>query len=140
MFCNYCGASNPDDARYCNGCGRALAQQQTPRQTGSPSRTSPRTEETSKRNDSQATEATENYESTYSRMLDDELLHLSTQTKSLTEMARDALDTELRKRGLEQEKPSAYQQESASPLPAQMEVLIRKVRRHQIRLWLAVSL
>ncbi len=24
MFCNYCGAPNPDDARYCRACGRSM--------------------------------------------------------------------------------------------------------------------
>jgi hypothetical protein len=26
MFCNYCGASNPDGASFCNKCGNAVAQ------------------------------------------------------------------------------------------------------------------
>jgi len=25
MFCNYCGASNPDNASFCNACGKAIA-------------------------------------------------------------------------------------------------------------------
>ena len=24
MFCNYCGTANPDDASFCNACGRAV--------------------------------------------------------------------------------------------------------------------
>jgi hypothetical protein len=29
MFCNYCGAANPDDAAFCRGCGRARAHRET---------------------------------------------------------------------------------------------------------------
>lgn len=25
MFCNYCGASNPDDSSFCNACGKTIA-------------------------------------------------------------------------------------------------------------------
>jgi hypothetical protein len=25
MFCNYCGAPNPDGASFCNGCGKPIA-------------------------------------------------------------------------------------------------------------------
>lgn len=30
MFCNYCGASNPDDGKFCSQCGKPLASMTTP--------------------------------------------------------------------------------------------------------------
>lgn len=30
MFCNYCGAQNPGDARFCSACGKAIAAAQSP--------------------------------------------------------------------------------------------------------------
>ena len=30
MYCNQCGAANPDDANFCGKCGKALAKESTP--------------------------------------------------------------------------------------------------------------
>jgi WD40 repeat protein len=39
MFCNYCGASNPDDASFCSTCGKALVRPLS--KASPPQRTSP---------------------------------------------------------------------------------------------------
>jgi uncharacterized membrane protein YvbJ len=36
MFCARCGSENPDDARYCGGCGAALDEPETRRGTEAP--------------------------------------------------------------------------------------------------------
>src|SRR5690242_9619886 len=33
MFCNYCGKPNPDDARFCSACGRAIRSGASPAST-----------------------------------------------------------------------------------------------------------
>ncbi|MFQ5696222.1 MAG: hypothetical protein ACE5HB_09555 [Terriglobia bacterium] len=54
-----------------------------------------------------------NYTEVYSAMSDDQLLHVAEQASAHTEEAREALDAELRRRGLGQQAIRAYAEESA---------------------------
>lgn len=97
MYCNYCGAPNPDDAKYCNKCGHAVVRPPAPQQPKIPNvESAPPDDQPTQKS---VGDIGNEFSDTYSNMLDDELLHLAEEKESLTDIARDALAAELRKRG-----------------------------------------
>jgi len=132
MFCNHCGSLNPDDAKYCNKCGHAVVRPPVPQQPKIPNVESfpPDDQPTQK----SVGDIGNEFSDTYSNMLDDELLHLTEAKESLTDIARDALAAELRKR-----RPSLRSSEvESSGLPSPAALARKGVRGPYI--WLTIYL
>lgn len=100
MFCNYCGASNPNDAAFCSACGRAVPASTVPDKTPSTIATPAAAEESVPTAPEAKSRDSQGFAATYARMTDNELFHLAKDMTSLTETARGALSLEIQKRRL----------------------------------------
>jgi uncharacterized Zn finger protein (UPF0148 family) len=100
LFCNYCGAQNPNDAVFCSACGRTTSNKQASEEKQGQSHQQthpsvlPNTTNESKESEIQG------FANIYARMADDELLALSKDMNSLREAAREALVAEVGRRNL----------------------------------------
>lgn len=114
MFCNYCGAPNPDEA-FCSTCGKAILSKvhSTAQQPELSAPSAGNSKGPGSVNEIPPHELKESeiqgFASTYARMADDELLASSKDAASLKEAAREALAAETCKRQIEIEsqKPPA---------------------------------
>lgn len=121
MFCNHCGAPNPDDAAFCGTCGKPILRKvhSTAQQPELSAPSAGNSQGPGSVNEIPPHELKESeiqgFASTYARMADHELLALSKDVASLKEAAREALAAETCKRQIEiepQKPPAGPESES----------------------------
>jgi hypothetical protein len=102
MFCNYCGSQNPIDASFCSTCGKGISsspskdepsQDSVPQPVGAANRVTPTPD----------LDRVEVVSQTYEKMLDGEVLRLSSELDTLSPEGRLALTAQIKKRGLDRQ-------------------------------------
>jgi len=130
MYCVFCGAENPEFASFCEKCGKSVnwKQNQPVMETKSsqvpceaergvpvPAQLVP-TEDQNGTRDTLCDPNAHDFQRTYSETTDEELLRLAGDMASLTGSSRQALESELGKRGLKKASIEDYRKMEVSQL------------------------